>query len=173
MKFESLQDIEAYGYSMYTETFRDKEHDLTIYDNENSQEVGNIQFGLFSSRGSGEFNLLDVFSNYFLQFDYHDRWKLIEEKKDEIPEAVYLSFCYTNDEYMGQGFGSVLMEEMVNFCDETYPNIPIILCAQPYRSWSSDRAGYLEILINFYSKFGFEVTGVDEDDMEFAYMVRQ
>jgi ElaA protein len=60
------------------------------------------------------------------------------------------------------GAGKFLMQKTMEFCQETFPIIPIKISAQTY-------------LISFYESFGFENTGIEylEDDIPHVEMINR
>ena len=69
--------------------------------------------------------------------------------------SLYISDLYIKPEFIGQGFGSTIMQEMVQFADKY--KLPIVLLPEAERGSNTK-------LILFYKKFGFVVnTGRHKD----------
>jgi GNAT superfamily N-acetyltransferase len=72
--------------------------------------------------------------------------------------AIYLSDLYVKDEYRGQGIGTKVMHDIVEFADSH--KLPIVLIPEP----ESIKKSAVAKLVDFYKKFGFVINAGKQID---------
>ncbi len=69
---------------------------------------------------------------------------------EESNNSLFLSDMYVKPDCRGNGIGSQVMNEVIQFADST--KLPVVLIPEP-----EDETGTVKKLIAFYKKFGFTV----------------
>lgn len=141
--------------------------------------AASIQFELTHIAGGSCFFLEDMFDKRLKRHlagiydptpeDTYDFINDLEYSYFPDGKSIYLSYLYTDDNYKLIGLARDLMTRMIDYCDKHFPNIPIVLLASPYRDFGHDKKYYLDVLIEFYKKFGFKTINKNIED---AYMYK-